>query len=38
MATSAVLLYKAEKKVDEEKLKKWLQEQLQDSGIKVLKE
>ncbi|AQX10277.1 DUF389 domain-containing protein [Elizabethkingia ursingii] len=36
--TSAVLLYKAEKKVDEEKLKRWLQEQLQDPGIKVLKE
>jgi len=37
-ATSAVLLYKAEKKVDEDKLKRWLQEQLQDPEIKVLKE
>ena len=36
--SSSVLLYKADKKVDEDKLKRWLAEQLGETNIKLIKE
>ncbi|HAY3542320.1 TPA: DUF389 domain-containing protein [Elizabethkingia anophelis] len=35
---SAVLLYKSNKKIDEDKLKRWIAEQLGDNSLKLIKE
>lgn len=37
-ATSTIVVYKSDKKIDEEKLKKWIAEQLGDNGLKLIKE
>lgn len=38
VSTSTVLLYKADKKTDEDKLKKWIAEQLGETNLKLIKE
>lgn len=38
ISTSTVLLYKANKKTDEGKLKKWIAEQLSETNLKPIKE
>lgn len=37
-AISTVVLYKSDKKIDEEKLKKWIAEQLENNNLKLIKE
>lgn len=38
VSTSTVLLYKANKKTDEDKLKRWIAEQLGETNLKLIKE